>query len=109
MSEHMTKAEIDAEQDAYDRGRQGLKDLKREAKRDKSFASWLGLSDALGTAQAEAFRVTGSNNNKGAEYARTFTEILDREALNDNDWLNKPTRAWSFTRTAGLSSHGGTG
>jgi hypothetical protein len=93
VPEHVTQAEIAAEQDAYDRGRRGLKDLKKEAKKDKTFASWLGLSDALGTAQAEAHRITGSNNNMGAEYARTFSHILEREGLNDEDWLNKPTRS----------------
>lgn len=92
-SAYATQAEIAAEQDAYDRGRRGLKDLKKEAKKDKTFASWLGLSDAFGTAQAEVFRVTGSNNNMGAEYSRTLKHILDREGLNDEEWINKPTRA----------------
>ena len=91
---HATKAEVEAEQHAYERGRRGLKDLKREAKRDKSFAAWLDISDAFGAAQAETFRVTGSNNNQGAEYSREFSHVLDREGLNDVEWVNnKPTRA----------------
>jgi hypothetical protein len=92
-SAYATQAEIEADQIAYDRGRRGLKDLRRIAKQDKSFAAWLDLSNALGTAQAEAHRITGSNNNMGAEYARAFSHILEREGLNDEDWLNKPTRS----------------
>jgi len=90
---HITQTELAAEQADYELARKGLKTLKSEAKKDKTFMAWFGISQGFGRAQGEAFRVTGSNNNQGREYATAFSHILDREGLNDADWLNKPTRA----------------
>ena len=91
-----TAAEMEQDRSAYDRARVALKGLKRTAKQDKTFAAWADICTALATAQQETFRVTGSNQNQGRVYAEAFNLILKREGLDDQDWLNKPTRACLF-------------
>jgi hypothetical protein len=93
MTSMPTAAEMEQERSAYDRARAALKGLKRTVKQDKTYAAWTDICTEIATAQHEVFRITGSNSNMGRVYAETFSRVLKREGLDDNDWLNKPTRS----------------